>query len=57
MAADTLVAAAPLVLASCCQRPDVAIERLGGYCSGKQKLLVSHDAHFIHTYIQIAVAG
>ena len=51
MAAGILVAAGPLVLASYCQHPDVVTGRLGGYCGGKHKLCVSHDAHFIHTYI------
>lgn len=51
MAAGTLVAAGPLVLASYCQHPDVVTGRLAGYWGGKHKSFVSHDAHLIHTYI------
>ena len=39
MAADTLVGAGPLVLASYCQHPDVATGRLGGYCDGEQRIV------------------
>lgn len=47
MAAGTLVAAVPLVLASCCPHPDVAIECLVDYCGESRRGLVSYDVHSV----------
>ena len=47
MAAGTLVAAVPLVLASCCPHPDVAIECLVDCCGKGRRGLVSYDVHSV----------